>query len=614
MNKIYLDDKAEKNYGNCDSLCDLASNIKAKIQNDDTLFIYINLKFHNNKRTEQTGIELLIWLRIKGAMNHCILYSFETLHSLLNRQPKYLIATSKGTSFVQLPINLDTLNFPKLVAIEAEPENLKIILKPSFNIESIRHQQANWWGIKKLWDVHRIMIDKNTNNFPYPVGVLANQNDLNSQLGVFIYDNNITKLGNIVHTKIELKEKSVIKCKIGNVGWTETVINDLSKNNYSYKQASISIIHILEERRPKILHIDDQWEDGWGEILCKMIYGENPNPIDNIGNYMVSVKPIIDISYSTYLDHLELNKYDLIILDLRLDPLNDVQKKAFREISGAIMLNKIRKKVIGIPVLMTTASNKMWSYEELMKLGADAYWMKEGIDNYFSTEETVKNYYRLLSLVESMTSYNYKLLKHFEESIADIKANKKWFKSQVTWKNGETKKPTEENVKNITGLLDDGILMFRTFLHQSFLGHSFCTSQIDSYWLSGLVNKLGGIVEEIHFPGIPGFDSSTVGGKWSRNLDNDLWEWKISNNHRQDWMGFILLNFRNAASHNKMGKELNYIKPVAIFFEILLYWLNMKQFKQFIEPDSINNTSWNRITEYTIKFLKKNNITLPNIN
>ena len=88
-----------------ENLNELAESIKSIINgnNDVVLCINVNLEAGKDSRQLQKGIELLIWLRIKDVLNHVVLYSFETLHAILNRNPKHHVATSKGTSFVQLP-------------------------------------------------------------------------------------------------------------------------------------------------------------------------------------------------------------------------------------------------------------------------------------------------------------------------------------------------------------------------------------------------------------------------------------------------------------------------------------------------------------------------------
>ncbi|MBK7970970.1 MAG: response regulator [Bacteroidetes bacterium] len=85
-------------------------------------------------------------------------------------------------------------------------------------------------------------------------------------------------------------------------------------------------------------------------------------------------------------DQIQSHKPHLILLDLRLQNEKGVRIDA-EMLSGGVLLANIRKQYPGLPVLMTTASNKSWSYEELQRLGCDAFWTKEGIDAHLSTED-----------------------------------------------------------------------------------------------------------------------------------------------------------------------------------------------------------------------------------
>ena len=169
--------------------------IKKKLPEDVIIFIAISLKPKGGNRQDQKGIEMLIWLRIKGLLNHVVLYSFETLHTLLNREPKHLIATSKGTTFVQLPCDFKKLHeiLDKKKRDEmllADKENLKTVLKPAINIESIRHQEANWWGVKALWDVHNIVLEGNQ-FIPYTDFITEKLNSIDNAITDYVYGDNI---------------------------------------------------------------------------------------------------------------------------------------------------------------------------------------------------------------------------------------------------------------------------------------------------------------------------------------------------------------------------------------------------------------------------------------
>lgn len=549
------------------------NNGEKKLPDDTVILINVNLKTDNSNRQDQKGIELLIWLRIKGIMNHVVLYSFETIHSLLQRKPKHLILTSKGTSFVQLPSDFEKIKVlidkGGLKSVEEKDKvDIKQTLKTYFNVETIRHKEANWWGIRQLWDTHRVVISKSKTNFPYPNGVAAKENDLNSQVGVFIYEDE-GKLGKALDGKLELREREkVFKKQNGN--WIENAIDKNNAKNFSYKEASQSIEYILQQRTPKILHIDDQWNDGWGEVFSKMIYKDaqpskaSKQDLSLTLNYCIQK----DNKKIPFFKCLKLNDFenfpnsamtvienqvksfdmDLIILDLRLDPNSD-KHKSVNEITGAVLLKAIREKFKGVPVLVTTASNKVWSYEELMKLGADAYWMKEGIDNNFTAEDTVKNYYKLLWLIEKLTSDRYKVVKEIAELytyVSDI--NNQWWDAckNNKWANCEIiNAKTDEVIKLFQSSLD----LVKVYLHQFYLGYGYNNGVHQGFYLSSIVNKLGTVVEVIH-------DITEADFLNELNINKLLGFRKSNGKHinRGDSNGRQIKKERNIASHRDYEK------------------------------------------------------------
>jgi len=76
-------------------------------------------------------------------------------------------------------------------------------------------------------------------------------------------------------------------------------------------------------------------------------------------------------------------------LDLRL--FGETGNYPIQDVSGFkvldIILSSSRKRC---PVLITSASNKIWSYKEAISRGADAYWVKQGLDDYSDTESIVE--------------------------------------------------------------------------------------------------------------------------------------------------------------------------------------------------------------------------------
>jgi len=370
MNKIYLDDEAEKIYGNCDSLNDLALKVKNKIKIDDVILNYVNLRFHNSKRTEQTGIELLIWLRLNGIMNHCVLFSFETIHSLLNRQPKYLIATSKGTSFVQRPFDLNKIDLIELQDKKAEIENLKSCLKAAFDTLELRHRLANIYGLWFLFNTHNHYFPNEKLDFSiFPKEFRSNFNSLQLEISKFLIQKN----------------------------FSSTLSSDLINKIISLKAK-------IRNKKPNILYIDDKADLGWAELIKRVLF---QNDIQSHFNVLIPI--VADFkninSFKNLVDDVRNRIYncgnyiDCVFLDLRLaDEEGEIGD--INNLSGIKLLNAIHKLFPALPIIITTASNKAESVKKVFQEGAEALWTKPGLENIHGEKNYLTEYFELLKYTE----------------------------------------------------------------------------------------------------------------------------------------------------------------------------------------------------------------------
>jgi CheY-like chemotaxis protein len=494
---------------------EIAACINNLVKNDKQIHIFINIegKFNGSYRQEQKGVEILLRLRCEHKIsNPVILYGFQSNQQLLKIKPEHLIINSEGCYYYQLPFDFQILKDKVFKGI-TNRNTLKLFLKPAFNIDAVRHQEANWWGIKQLWDIHRVILGLPKDDFSYPKKIADMAETLNSIISIFLYQLDETTIGQALNSPVSLTIPDTIYEKKAN-NWVSSKIEINNISNYSLRKIIVSLIYSLQKKRinkPKILQIDDQWRDGWGEIFSKMIYDEKQRILeDNDENvfcwndFFLSLNPTSQVKDYSEENFDKLSSliadgdFDLILLDLRLDPLVD-ENKATKEISGAIFLSKIKEKFRGIPVLMTTASNKIWSFQELIKLGADAYWMKSGIDNHFTAKETIENYCRFLWLIERMTDERYRLLKYFSEYVNKFEANKNIHWCNIASANfwvGEER--MNGDVAGITKTLKESVLMLKNYLHQFYLGYGYNDKLNEAFVLSGLINKIAGVFENVH--------------------------------------------------------------------------------------------------------------------
>lgn len=583
----------------------------------DRFCILINIegRFGGAKRQEQKGVEIVLWLRCKHRVQSpIIVYSFQSNQQLLKKKPENLIINSEGCYHVCLPNDFTLLD--KYLPGVSNLGRLKIFLKPAFDIEKLRHNIANWWGVTKLWNTHRIVTSKPAKSFPYPPAVNSRLSELNNSIAVFIYGDEDSSIGKVLQEKIELPSGTKVFTLESKKGWVENPVAEGSQH-FNRIQYANSLRYQIGERKPKILQIDDEAESGWSQVFQHMIYGEEqpahfrvislnsqlaPNGgIDQKVEHIFSIiKSVISPSNGN-----QSFDPDLILLDVRLIPKYDeAQGDKIKEMSGAKLLQRIRQAYPGIPVIVTTASNKVWTYEEMTRLGADAYWIKEGLDEERTTEESVRNYTDLLELIVKATGEEYSLLRQMAKNVDRFRIGTSyWWLKPSTWKNGDQTQGVSNGA--IIGILENIQNATRVYLHQSLMGYGYKSADIQSFWLRAIINQLAGIIEEIHFPGRPGFESNKVGGKWAFDKITQKWGWVKKN--REDWIGQLILSTRNAASHHKLGSQLVDFEVVKITVKSLIRYLDSENFSQMTAPAFMNfNTEWNQIKETWKRFYQDN--------
>ena len=147
----------------------------------------------------------------------------------------------------------------------------------------------------------------------------------------------------------------------------------------------------------RILYIDDEGSKGWNDLLGEIFKNSGvsflPFPfIEDISKYDLLK------SINSFIDE---NEADCYIVDMRLhddDFDTDVDSKDF---TGIKIAQYIKEKNIGNQVVLFTASNKMWNYEEAVgNIGVDAYLIKESPEYNYSRNDTYLNFCKFASVVK----------------------------------------------------------------------------------------------------------------------------------------------------------------------------------------------------------------------
>jgi len=130
----------------------------------------------------------------------------------------------------------------------------------------------------------------------------------------------------------------------------------------------------------RYLLIDDLAHSGWHSIIEKAII-KAEGELETATNYNEAIEKI-------------QSKFDIIFLDVRLTE-EDHNLKNIHDYSGYKILRNIRKEFNSInfstPIILITASNKIWNINLFLEHGVDAYYIKEHPEHYAGNESSREN-------------------------------------------------------------------------------------------------------------------------------------------------------------------------------------------------------------------------------
>lgn len=148
--------------------------------------------------------------------------------------------------------------------------------------------------------------------------------------------------------------------------------------------------NIINAKNKRILLIDDEADKGWDKILRKIFN------VSSQDDFIVIKERVKDYDYfSTESKNIiENTSFDLYLIDLRLNGVEEDDILNPIEFSGMKILKKIKSLNEGSQVIIFTASNKVWNLKALLDAGADGYYMKESPEFGFSSDFSKQNYQR----------------------------------------------------------------------------------------------------------------------------------------------------------------------------------------------------------------------------
>ena len=168
--------------------------------------------------------------------------------------------------------------------------------------------------------------------------------------------------------------------------------------NDTYTNDKLIDISPIKCNGKKILFIDDQAEEGWS-ILMKNIFkgaGNDFLAIDS-SKYKNSETKLFHDFEGFYSEcQKQIGKdWDLILLDLRLNPeKEDIDNEIISptHFSGYKLIDEFLNQNEGYQIIVSTASNKIWNINAVLRRGASSYYIKESPEFNYSIKITKKNY------------------------------------------------------------------------------------------------------------------------------------------------------------------------------------------------------------------------------
>jgi hypothetical protein len=327
------------------------------------------------------GIELLVWLRIKGITSHIVITSFYPVQTILKKTKLGIIIGSKGVSFHQVPIYTASDYWKNLVNDKSDESDLKSYLSSIFDIAHFRHVYANVWGLKRLVDVFN---EINIEQFSLKKYSNKSQSSLNYNIATYYYEKK--------NERLSFPEKRMLE-------------------QYSVKLKNIYGINII--------YIDDKANTGYTAFLLRLF-----NSSCKIFTIEIDKNDNERTLYNKFEQIWSLNKgnIDFVISDLRLFEHEEqcTNYKDFVSIKLMRMIfdlrdGKRRLKFQKLKYLLFTASNQFFNFKnafEKNKYTPSDIFVKEGFDNSVIPNHKYKNYEHLLtSLIDlSKVKFRNKLL------------------------------------------------------------------------------------------------------------------------------------------------------------------------------------------------------------
>lgn len=549
--------EAARDITDIDHLCDsLVKELKNATENDGLLVVCADWKpFGISRRYEQNGVRLLKHLRLTPELGdlrrmHAVVLSFEPVEELIRRAPGSLVLLSRGVTFLRLPEGLDHLKDQPFLGRRAEiladlrDSNLVAGVRADYHPDPM-HRISNWWGVYQIW--------------------CARKESQADEVAPLALPTEISKRLRTLHNKHAM--------------FVESARADVSAA-VADSQVLCSLESALRRKSPRLVLIDDEASLGWLDILRTSCSSTRrlkhkdqtlesviaPKVNDNIDEQWIR-RNVIDESP------------DVVLLDLRLRGDREADAPV-TETSGYEALRLIRKLDWGLPVILMTASNKYWTYQEMTRVGADGYWMKEGLGEHRPPVSAAIHYSKLLQLVLACVGDGVRDLRLFSNFFYQLKngeclwwENVRWTTQAVPsdilddpWKKDALLCTTTARERALSQF-ESALSLYRFYLQSNdlksvFIAHTM-PDEAEREQCAAIGLAAGKVIEEIHC-----FTTLRENG-----IDPDR---RVVGKYRQDVMGSLLLKFRGCCAHVHSERERPTIDEIRDYLALVLAYISTR--------------------------------------
>lgn len=615
--------------------------IFSKIKDAERDILFLPADFY-----EVNVLELLMNIRMTQrddkAKMKIVIYSIHSLFHHLQRHPTTLFYTSPNTLFLDLLELKDTVE--RLARIEEaggrlmtneEYEKLVQFMPdiPLFKENKSRHTLASQFGAYLMIDFTDRLSEKASNlglsgEFPFLKNYKRRDQDtdieeLDAYLRqcLFAFKSNKSANSFSDSTKLELVLSSIQQIhrhsENGKIGLIDDEAQNIERNNKKSSGWLLSFQSVLFSEGSKNDIIEDVIEK------CE-INLEEISEKENLKHLCKQVKN---------------NNYTCLLLDLKLDRKvkNEEEEQNIEDELGYKILQELKTTFPSLPVIMITSSNKPWRHRALIRAGADAVWVKEGVDENRSPKLSDINIIRLLKLIYHATGREYQFLKRIGKKIESIKEDREkywWHAKELKWDREKyiqkllqnnilksDKKSSQEekadslrkhNVsaanledlkKQIPVLLNDILLLMKYYLRKTLLeSKAFVILEQEpsesnnnvnvNFIAKSVIIQLGKIIELIHGQRahVENFEDRVNSALMGARYVSIKGIIKRIDLKRGDWIGFFLYQFRNECAHYLEDVKYSFVeeegnpRSLALVTSYALAYLSMK-----IQPFNSDN-------------------------